>query len=716
MKKKLISWALVLTLYLSLLPVSAFAADSDFIIKDGVLTGYKGSGGDVVIPEEVTAIGGNLTLTKTSGAITSLTIPGNLDYIGKFAFSGFASTLSSITITGSVAVMEQYAFASLVALKEVEISNAICIENYAFNVCPNLTNVTIHHTEYIGEYAFSFCDSLRELTIDNVGYIDDYAFTGCSALSQVNLPDNVVFESDTFSGCNLLPAQYQPEQNLTQVRLVDGFSISSTGGLVSYHGTGGDIVIPDNVIIIKPYAFAGCDAITSVTIPDSVMIIGECAFLECSNLTDVTLGRGLIGLQDLSFENCSSLKRVVFPPLEEQESSLKSSRLYDVFTHSSSIEEIVNCPNPDVAQNLAHNELLRELWNHVNPDICIVSQSERITALSNQICAGLTSHYDKAKAIFDWVTSNIEYDYDYYYHKKTTVALQAEEVLEVKLTVCEGYSRLMQALLQAQGIPAVYVRGTSNNSSGTNDHAWNMAYVDNRWIYIDSTWGRPSTYTKDGTTYDYDPSWFDSSALYVSLSHNGDSSSNGAAVEKTLDTPVSGFQDVPNTSAFSDSVTWAVENGITTGYADGTFRPNNACTVAQILTFLWREQGSEELNYSGSFCNSFRNTPYYPAMIWSFYHDITYSGRDSYYSASCTRLQAVCFLYAAANRPVVDSPASVSAKFGDLQAVTDPEELSAVAWAVEQGITQGTGDGSTFAPDSPCTRGQIMTFLYRAYA
>jgi transglutaminase/protease-like cytokinesis protein 3 len=117
------------------------------------------------------------------------------------------------------------------------------------------------------------------------------------------------------------------------------------------------------------------------------------------------------------------------------------------------------------------------------PSKYIQSDSKEIIDLSKSIVAGKTNDYDKAKAIHDWVSKNISYDFDNYY-KGTITDDTALEALHKKLTVCNGYAKLYAALARAAGIPTKYVTGTAFGEG----HAWNKSLINGKWINIDTTW------------------------------------------------------------------------------------------------------------------------------------------------------------------------------------------------------------------------------------
>ena len=169
------------------------------------------------------------------------------------------------------------------------------------------------------------------------------------------------------------------------------------------------------------------------------------------------------------------------------------------------------------------------------------------------------------------------------------------------------------------------------------------------------------------------------------------------------------FSDVSTSAYYYEAVKWAQEKGITGGIGNGLFGPNQPCTRAQIVTFLWRAAGSPEPKTMSSFADVSMDAYYAKAVAWAVENGITTGTGDGKFSpdATCTRAQSVTFLFRAIGK-LVDS----KAEFSDVLA--DSYYANAVAWAVENGVTNGIGDG-LFGPDNSCTRAQIVTFLFRAY-
>ena len=172
--------------------------------------------------------------------------------------------------------------------------------------------------------------------------------------------------------------------------------------------------------------------------------------------------------------------------------------------------------------------------------------------------------------------------------------------------------------------------------------------------------------------------------------------------DETSTTP--SFTDVAEGTWYAEAVKWAVEKEIATGTTDTTFSPNSACTTAQILTFLWRAKGSPAPTGENPFSDVAEDVWYADAAAWAYENGLV-TGETFNGSAPCTRSATVTYLWILAGKP-----STGSAAFTDV--AEDAVYAQAVAWAVEEEVTYGVTE-STFAPDSTCTRGQIVTFLYR---
>ena len=214
------------------------------------------------------------------------------------------------------------------------------------------------------------------------------------------------------------------------------------------------------------------------------------------------------------------------------------------------------------------------------------------------------------------------------------------------------------------------------------------------------TWSGNFSWNLDGTGLTDPDGYADMSAAEILADLFGDAETQPSQ---------KGFNDVKPGDYFYDAVNWAVEKGITTGTSATTFSPNASCTRAQIVTFLWRAAGSPEpKTASNPFTDVAANAYYCKAVLWAVENGITTGTSATTFSpgAPCTRAQGVTFLWRANGRKA----ASAAASFTDV--ASDAYYAPAVAWAAEQNVTGGVGNG-LFSPDTTCTRAQIVSMLYR---
>ena len=174
------------------------------------------------------------------------------------------------------------------------------------------------------------------------------------------------------------------------------------------------------------------------------------------------------------------------------------------------------------------------------------------------------------------------------------------------------------------------------------------------------------------------------------------------------------FADVPADAYYADAVAWAVKEGITSGTSATTFTPNASCTRAQMVTFLWRANGSPKASGGNPFTDVSADAYYYDAVLWAAERGITSGTTATTFSpnATVTRAQAVTVIYRNVQAQGGGFTGSwmFPCPFTDVPA--DAYYFESVQWCAMKNITSGTS-ADTFSPDAPCTRSQIVTFLYR---
>ncbi len=296
---------------------------SEFIIKNSVLTKYNGPGGDVVIPEGVSIIGQSaFSYCRT---LKSVIIPSGVTNIGIGAFRS-CSNLENAIIPESVISINDWAFCDCTGLTSITIPPSVTsIGDSAFSGCTGLADadgfIVVAHVLFdytgpggavvipesmtsIGFEAFSDCSSLTSITIPkSVTSISDSAFSGCSSLTSITIPEGVTgIRNSAFRGCSSLTSITIPER----VTGIGSKTFEQCSSLTS-------ITIPGGVTCIGDSAFRGCSSLTSITIPEGVTCIGDSAFLGCSSLTSVMIPKSATSISGSVFRDCRSLTSITIP-------------------------------------------------------------------------------------------------------------------------------------------------------------------------------------------------------------------------------------------------------------------------------------------------------------------------------------------------------------------------------------------------------------------
>lgn len=290
--------------------------------------------------------------------------------------------------------------------------------------------------------------------------------------------------------------------------------------------------------------------------------------------------------------------------------------------------------------------------------------------------------------------------------------------------VCEGYSKAFKYLCDLSQFDGDVVCRIATGTMGAGPHMWNVVQMGDGKNYLadvtncdsgalgeggnlflagaeGSADGRTWTVSKGGlrAVYTYtaeERDMFTDGWLALSA---GDFVPGDQAAE-----PDSGFGDVPAGAYFAAPVAWAVEEEIAKGTSPSTFSPGAPCTHGEILTFLWRAAG-EPVSPGGASLMLGEGEFYAGAVRWAAGLNMLGGGFDP--QAPCSRADAVQYIWCAFQQPY----AAVGC-FDDVP--SGAEYAPAVGWAVSEGVTTGTSD-TTFEPDAICSRGEIITFLYRAY-
>ncbi|MBQ3356943.1 MAG: leucine-rich repeat protein [Oscillospiraceae bacterium] len=558
--------------------------------------------------------------------------------------------------------------------------------------------------------AFQLCTRLTAVAIsDSVKSIGSSAFAGCSGLTGVTIPEGVTsIGKDAFNGC----------EKLTAVTIPD--SVTSLGDWAFYRCSGlTSVTIGSGLTGIGSYVFAYCGALTSVTIPESVTSIGQAAFLDCFKLTDVFYG----GIE-------AKWNKITVGEMNECLTGAEIHCAPCLHPHTHSEHADATCTEPGYDRTVC--------------DDCGETVSETaIPALGHDIVmlgevpatcleAGLTAGEYCTRCDYRLEQENVPalgHDWD-----DGVITVEPTETTPGEKTfTCkrcgETRKEYVPELSHVHSYTATVTAPTCTEQGYTtytcvcgDSYVADYVAALGHDLVVDAA--KPATCTETGLTEGSHCARCDYKVAQEVVPMLPHSYVDGVctvcgAKDPGYKPPVTQnpFKDVKAEDYYYDAVIWAVGNEpqITNGTSATTFSPNAACTRGQVVTFLWRANGCPEPKRSD---NPFKDVKesdyYYKAVLWAAENGVTTGTSATTFSpnAPCTRAHVVTFLWRAGGEP---QPKSTANPFKDVK--TGEYYTTAVLWAVshEPQITNGTG-ATTFSPNATCTRGQIVTFLYRAMA
>ena len=682
-----------------------------------------------------------------------ITVGGNLT-IGECALAN-NQALETITVENGDLFVGSRALEDNQALTAIKVENGnISLSDYALYQCKNLEDFTVGGgLSEIGPCALYCCEKIREVTIcEGIEAIGRDAFQGCDQLQRVNIPSveswcNIVFENESANPLYVAKADLYLDGKLLE-----------------------DIIVPDGITAIHDYAFVQYQSLRSIWMPESVASIGYNAFNWCNHLKAITImnrecqiyedpndswsdtlylhgGLGSMVIYGYSestvaavceahedfeqygtgyysffpIDRFESIDIVQMPTIEVWEEVDQSTMEYHggdydginwiyydympykitaktrdgqefsgpvdvVFGKITGGDEDYNIQNlmmdavgvwddqftddgePGNKWNYGNHaatlEFLGRFYDfNVNVKPCPV---DHIEAENVKIEEGThLKYYQK----YDYQTGKMVDDYEHPYYN-------VAEVVKVKVAFKDGTS----------------ITGNADEILEQTQHAFEVE-TDEDW---DNRWA-PGVHN---ATVTYAGSWrFEGFSTTIEVE----------ITPKTNDNP---FKDVDEKAFYYDAVLWAYNHNpqITAGTNKTHFSPYKTCTREQVVTFLWRAKGCVEPTSTN---NPFKDVPadayYTKAVLWAVENGITNGKSRTKFGVGdpCTRGQVVTFLWRAEGEP---EPTSAVNPFKD---VSETDYFyKAVLWAVENGITKGTSK-TKFSPTNTCTRGQVVTFLYR---
>jgi len=788
-------------------------------------------------------------------SLTQLELP-VATYIGEAAFANCTS-MTKAKLPVATKIYDQ-TFVNCTSLEQVEFPTVTDISYYAFADCTSLSQLQFpQDLRTISDDAFYNCDSLTKVELGaNVDYLSYSAFDDCDNLEGIHVDKaNKYYSSDKYgtlytkdkwtliqAGCALpatyvVPADvghivpgafatsrtleilavlnpacnfyryywwaYEPQipegvtlhsdgdSNVQAVAEKYGYSftehnfengactICKTGSIV-WQGVCGDnltytidesdgkliiegdglmysfscaapwesskryiteVSLPDGLLNIGALAFENCVNLKKIAIPDSVSVIENSAFLGCESLEEVDFGEGVYSIEEQAFGMCTALTDAVLPETTDfigryafASSGLTSIEIPNRECAIYPVDETLGTPGTTVVYGYEGSTAQDYAENHGYTFIALCEHVYTETVTAPTCTEGGYTTYVCEKCGESYVGDNTDaLGHDFEQWKTTTAPTCTVAGVERRdCARCDAYEeRALEALghtyTEALTVPTCTEGGYTTFTCHCGD-----SYVGNETEAFGHEFGEWTTVTA-ATCTNSGKERRDCSACdafeernVAKLAHNyeaGVCESCGAEdpnyvppTEEPSEPEIpteNPFTDVKESDYFATPVLWAVGKGITNGMSATSFAPNAPCTRGQIVTFLWRACGSPEPTRTNNpFTDVKSSEYYYKAVLWAVEQGITTGLSATTFgpNATCTRGQVATFLWRSQGEP---APASTNNPFSDVK--TSDYYCKAVLWAVENNVTQGVGGGK-FAPNDSCTRGQIVTFLYRAIA
>ena len=604
----------------------------------------------VVIRNGVTSIGDGAF--KGCTGLTSVTIPDSVTSIGNGAFDS-CTRLTSITIPDSVTSIGDSAFHGCTGLTSITIPDSVTwIGDSAFHGCTGLTSITIPDSvTWIGDSAFHGCAGLTSVTIpDSVTIIGRHAFEGCTGLTSITIPDSVTrIGESAFDGCTGLASITVSGGNKTFDSRNNCNGIIETATNTLISGCK-NTDIPDSVTRIGGGAFYGCTGLASITIPDSVTSIGASAFWDCTGLTSITIPDSVTSIGYWAFYGCTGLTSITIP---DSVTSIGNGA-FDGCTGLASITVSGGNKTFDSRNNCngiietATNTLISGCKNTDIPD-----SVTRIGGGAFYGCTGLASI-----TIPDSVTS-IGASAFWDCTRLTSVCFMGDAPV-VNESSFQTYDEKFHAYINIPGLTLYYIEGKSGWTTPT----WGAAeYPTAVWDGVNIPQPHTHSYTAVVTA--------------------------PTCTEKGYTT---------YTCACGDSYKKDFVSALGHDFKDGT------CTRC----------GASDPNYKpvdptpeATFTDVSETAWYKNSVDYTVEHGLMNgTGSNTFEPESTmTRAMLVTVLWRYANAPKPGANPFTDVPNGKWY--TD-----AVAWAAENGVVNGVGDGK-FEPDGSVTREQMATILYR---
>ncbi len=638
---------------------------------------------EVIVPEGVKTIGAEAF--SRCGSLKKAVLPDSLVNMGEYVFLN-CTWLDSVKLPKNMTRIENSTFKGCEKLGSIELPASLTeIGENAFNGCKKLGSIEFPASlTEIGENAFSGCKTLKEALLpEGLVSLGSGAFYQCEALERVELPEALtVIGHYAFQNCKALP----------EITLPSGLLEIGAGAFASCNQFT-HITLPEGLKVIGDRAFNNCDRLTGIDLPDSLEKLGSAAFGDSKEITVYENGEYLDGwyvgtkhsfpstrvvrIKEGTVGVATDAVRLPYPYEDDSHWDIDTlyipkSLLYiyrDAFRDINDMDCIIVDPD-----NPAYSSQDNILYNKDKTELIFCG---RYVWLANvTFPQSLKRIGDRAFACCKYLTSislpeGVESIGEKAFHSSTLQEIHIGSALQFIGS---------KAFHSCSKLERVYFAGDAPEIGEEAFHNCPKLV-----LYCGES--------AEGWTY---PTWNEYPTVML----------------KDSELAASAFTDVPTDAYYADAVGWAVANSITNGTGNRKFEPESDCLRSQVVTFLWRAAGCQEPKVQENpFADVYDFSYFYKPVLWAVDAKITTGTHEGYFSPDqfCTRAQVVTFLWRLQGEPKAESTKN---PFVDVAA--DTYYYEAVLWALEEGITTGTS-ATEFSPDETCTRAQIVTFLYRAF-
>lgn len=593
---------------------------SDFTVVNGVVTFYRGKGGDVIIPDDagITEIGENAFVGNVR--VTSIVIPTSVTTIGKAAF-GYCINMTSVVLPDSVTSIEIAAFAECSSLQSITLPpHLTALSDNVFQTCKSLTSLTLPRSmTKIGAGVFIGCTGLTEISIpDGVTEISDRTFTECTRLTSIELPSGITSIGESaFSECTSLTHLAIPgsvssighdafRNCIVLSSLILPSKMTSIGqGTFTNCVSLTAITIPQTVTTIKESAFRGCINLQSIELPDSVMSIESLVFADCENLSTAKIPASVTSFGYGVFDYCNSLiiygragsraekysnvNSITFIPDGVTNCATVSAGTSGASISSSTMEQLVSSVTGALGQSVIHITLTSE---QSVSTIALTIPYASFRDMSSKTKAELkistafgTIAFNAAAV--DNLSAAATGDITITFRKSETSSLAPE------LQNSVGGNTLYQITLASNNLPLSY-NGGSKTMSGQATISIPYTPKTNETDY-----GNITVFNVNGSG-----NLLGANGNYNPVTGNVDFMTNQLSYFLIAYNQVR-FKDVPDDAWYYDAVNYVAARHITAGAGDGSFNPEAKLTRGQFIVMLMRAYGIEQAtNLSDNFSDA----------------------------------------------------------------------------------------------------------------